>query len=104
MQSFINIGQGVAQLEVRTDKTSMMVTFHLHFEDTNFPVAITTWEPFELCPPASTEHLFRVKVCLRVSLSQQQQGHKMGLPRLLLSCVVILMVEHTLICHTLLFL
>ena len=51
MQSFINIGQGVAQLEVRTDKTSMMVTFHLHFEDTNFPVAITTWEPFELCPP-----------------------------------------------------
>ena len=42
------------------------------------------------------QHLFRLKVCLRVSLSQQQQGHKMGLPRLLLSCVlVILMVEHT---------
>ena len=39
-----------------------------------------------LCTPASTEHLFRVKVCLRVSLSQQQQGHKMGLPRLLLMC------------------
>ena len=41
----------------------------------------------QLCTPASTEHLFRVKVCLRVSLSQQQQGHKMGLPRLLLSHV-----------------
>ena len=39
-----------------------------------------------LCTPASTEHLFRVKVCLRVSLSQQQQGQKMGLPRLLLMC------------------
>ena len=45
MQSFINIGLRVVI------KSATLVTFHLHFEDTKFPVAITTWEPFELCPP-----------------------------------------------------